>query len=116
MNLYNKLARNPRLFLSFTGMHLHSFKELLPLFEQAYFKLELKRKERLVRTGRKRKRAAGAGKPFSNDLTNRLLMLLTDHSLLRPNACTCVNRLRAISESGFAFCSARSSCSASFTN
>jgi len=81
MNLYNKLARNPRLFLSFTGMHLHTFKELLPLFEQAYLKLELKRKETLVTTGRKRKRAAGAGKPFSNDLSNRLLMLLIYYRL-----------------------------------
>lgn len=81
MNLYNKLARNPKLFLSFTGMHLHTFKELLPLFEQAYLKLELKRKETLVTTGRDRKRAAGAGKPFSNDLTNRLLMLLIYYRL-----------------------------------
>ena len=69
MNLYNKLARNPKLFLSFTGMHLHTFQELLPQFEQAYLQLEIQRKERLLRTGRTRKRAAGAGKPFSNDLT-----------------------------------------------
>ena len=81
MNLYNKLARNPKLFLSFTGMHLHTFQELLPQFEQAYIKLEIQRKKRLVRTGRKRKRAAGAGKPFSNDLTNRLLMLLIYYRL-----------------------------------
>jgi hypothetical protein len=81
MNLYNKLARNPKLFLSFTGMHLHTFQELLPLFEQAYLQLEIRRKERLVRTGGNRKRAAGAGKPFSNDLTNRLLMLLIYYRL-----------------------------------
>jgi hypothetical protein len=81
MNLYNKLARNPKLFLSFTGMHLHTFQELLPLFEQAYLQLEIQRKKRLVRTGHNRKRAAGAGKPFSNDLTNRLLMLLIYYRL-----------------------------------
>jgi hypothetical protein len=81
MNLYNKLARNPKLFLSFTGMHLHTFQELLPLFEQAYSQLEKRRKETLVGTGRKRLRAAGAGKHFSNDLTNRLLMLLIYYRL-----------------------------------
>lgn len=81
MNLYNKLARNPKLFLSFTGMHLHIFQELLPQFEQAYSQLEKQRKETLVRTGRDRVRAAGAGKPFSNDLTNRLLMLLVYYRL-----------------------------------
>ena len=81
INLYTKLARNPKLFLSFTGMHLHTFQELLPQFEQAYLQLEIRRKERLLRTGRNRKRAAGAGKPFSNDLTNRLLMLLIYYRL-----------------------------------
>lgn len=75
MDFYTKLARRPTLFLSVTGMHLHSFQELLPQFEQAFLKLEAQRKCKTVRSSTDRQRAAGGGRAFNNDLANRLLML-----------------------------------------
>jgi hypothetical protein len=81
MDFYTKLARRPKLFLSTTGMHLHTFQELLPQFEQAFLKLEAERKGKTVRTAADRQRAAGAGRAFNNDLANRALMLLVYYRL-----------------------------------
>ena len=81
MNFYSKLARNPKMFLSVTGMHLHTFQELLPQFEQSFLKLESERKLKTVRTASQRKRSAGGGRAFNNDLSNRLLMLLVYYRL-----------------------------------
>jgi DDE superfamily endonuclease len=81
MDFYTKLARRPKLFLSVTGMHLHSFQDLLPQFEQAFLKLEAERKGKTVRTSADRQRAAGAGRAFNNDLANRAMMLLVYYRL-----------------------------------
>src|ERR1044071_3390826 len=81
MDFYIKLARQPKLFLSVTGMHLHTFQELLPHFEQAFLKLEAARKCKSVRTSADRQRLAGAGRAFNNDLANRALMLLVYYRL-----------------------------------
>lgn len=50
MDFYTKLARRPQLFLSVTGMHLHTFQNLLPQFEQAFLKRKAERKLKTVRT------------------------------------------------------------------
>lgn len=81
MDFYTKLARRPKLFLSVTGVPLHTFQELLPQFEQAFLTLEAERKAKTVRTSADRQRAAGAGHPFNNDLANRALMLLVYYRL-----------------------------------
>lgn len=81
MNFYSKLARNPKMFLSVTGMHLHTFQELLPQFQQAFLNLESQRKLKTVRTALDRKRSVGGGRAFNNDLSNRLLMLLVYYRL-----------------------------------
>lgn len=81
MDFYTKLARRPKLFLSVAGMHLHTFQELLPQFEQAFLTLEAERKCKTVRTASLRQRAAGAGRAFNNDLANRALMLLVYYRL-----------------------------------
>jgi hypothetical protein len=81
MDFYTKLARSPKLFLSVTGMHLHTFHQLLPQLAQAFLKLEAERKLKTVRTALDRQRAAGAGRSFGNDLANRSLMLLVYYRL-----------------------------------
>jgi hypothetical protein len=81
MNFYIKLARNPKMFLSVTGMHLHTFQELLPQFEQAFLKLDSERKLKTVRAASKRIRSVGGGRAFNNDLANRILMLLLYYRL-----------------------------------
>jgi hypothetical protein len=81
MDFYNKLARSPKLFLSVTGMHLHTFEKLLPQFQKAFLRLEAERKGKTIRTGADRQRAAGAGRAFNNDLANRTLMLLVYYRL-----------------------------------
>lgn len=81
MDFYRKLARNPKMFLSVTGIHLHTFEGLLPAFEQAFLKLDGDRKLKTVRHQTDRKRAAGGGRTFNNDLANRLLMLLIYYRL-----------------------------------
>ena len=81
MDFYTKLARRPKLFLSVTGMHLHTFQELLPQFELAFLKLQARRKSKTVRTSADRKRAQGGGRAFNNDLANRALMLLVYYRL-----------------------------------
>ena len=81
MDFYTKLARRPKLFLSVTGRHLHTFQELLPQFEQAFLKLQAQRKSKTVRTSADRQRAAGGGRAFNNDLANRALRLLVYYRL-----------------------------------
>lgn len=80
MDLYKKLKRNPKQFLAFTGMHLHTFEELLPAFELAFLQLEQLRKAKTVRSPATRQRQIG-GNTFQNDLPNRLLMLLVYYRL-----------------------------------
>jgi DDE superfamily endonuclease len=81
MDLYKKLKRNPKQFLAFTGMHVHTFADLLPDFEHAFLKLEQQRKAQTVRSQADRKRRPGGGKTFQNDLPNRLLMVLVYYRL-----------------------------------
>lgn len=81
MTFYNKLSGKPKQFLSFTGMNLHQFQELLPRFEEAFEQLEQSRKATVVRTKEKRQRAAGGGAKFANSLEDRLLMLLVYYRL-----------------------------------
>ncbi|MGH9898425.1 MAG: transposase family protein [Pyrinomonadaceae bacterium] len=81
MDFYSKLARKPKMFLSVTGMNIHSFQHLLPHFEAAFLKLERHRKKSNVRTGSARQRRIGGGRCFNNDLANRLLMLLLYYRL-----------------------------------
>lgn len=81
MDLYKRLKRNPKQFLAFTGMHLYTFEDLLPQFEQAFLNLERERKARTVRSRNARLRQPGGGKAFQNDLSNRLLMLLLYYRL-----------------------------------
>ena len=81
MDFYTKLARKPQTFLAVTGMQLHTFKKLLPQFEAAYLKLDAQRKQKTVRSGSTRLRPLGGGRPFNNDLANRLLMPLLYYRL-----------------------------------
>ena len=81
MSLYTKLSRQPKLFLSVTGMNCHQFQTLLPQFTEVYDKLEHKRKRKVVRTGRKRLRRIGGGAPFNNAVADRLLTLLLYYRL-----------------------------------
>jgi hypothetical protein len=76
MDFYTRLARKPKTFLTVTGMQLHTFQKLMPQFEAAYLRLEAQHKQKTVRTGSTRLRPAGGGRPFNNDLANRLLMPL----------------------------------------
>ena len=76
MDFYNRLKRNPKQFLAFTGMHLHTFEALYPQFKQAFLKLEQDRKAKTVRSQCDRQRQIGGGNAFQNDLPNRLLLLL----------------------------------------
>jgi hypothetical protein len=81
MNFYEKLKRNPKQFLSFTGMHLYIFEDLLPEFEQAFLQLDQQRKAKTVRSQTARRRCQGGGNAFQNDFPNRLLMLLLYYRL-----------------------------------
>ncbi len=81
MALYNKLSREPKQFLTLTGMNLHQFQALLPRFTRAYGKLERRRKPRVVRNGQKRQCRAEGGAQFANDVPDRLLMLLLYYRL-----------------------------------
>ena len=112
MDLYKKLKRNPKQFLAFTGMHLHTFEGLLPEFELAFLQLEQQRKAKTVRSQSDRQRQIGGGKAFQNDLPNRLLMLLLYYRLyltqefmtLFFNAanksliCRCISSMREVFE------------------
>lgn len=81
MSLYRKLARQPKLFLSVTGMNFHQFQALLPKFEKVSDKLEKQRKRKVIRTGKKRQRQIGGGAQFANSVPDRLLMLLLYYRL-----------------------------------
>jgi len=81
MSLYRKLSRNPKQFLSLTGMNLHQFQELLPQFEADFERIEQNRKASVVRTKAKRQRAAGGGAKFANIFEDRLMMLLVYYRL-----------------------------------
>src|SRR5215210_2738471 len=81
MSLYHKLSRQPKLFLSITGMNLHQFQTLLPRLEKISEKLERRRKKRVIVTGKKRLRGIGGGAQFANSLPDRLLMLLLYYRL-----------------------------------
>jgi len=81
MDLYNKLQRNSKQFLAFTGMHLHTFQDLLPQFQQAFDDLQHQRKRQTVRFQSDRFRQPGGGRAFHNDLANRLLMVLVYYRL-----------------------------------
>jgi len=81
MSLYRKLSRNPKQFLTVTGMNLHQFQELLPQFQQAFDKQERKRKVVVVKTKQKRQRRIGGGSPFAHELSDQLLMLLIYYRL-----------------------------------
>ncbi len=81
MSLYRKLSRNPKQFLTVTGMNLHQFQELLPNFQHAFDRQEKKRKAVVVKTKAKRKRLAGGGSQFAHELSDRLLMVLIYYRL-----------------------------------
>jgi DDE superfamily endonuclease/Helix-turn-helix of DDE superfamily endonuclease len=81
MSLYRKLSRNPKQFLTVSGMNLHQFQALLPEFHQAFERQEQKRKAVVVKTKTERKRRAGGGSQFAHELADRLLMLLIYYRL-----------------------------------
>jgi len=81
MSLYRKLGRNPKQFLTVTGMNLHQFQELLPQFKKAFDKQERKRKSVVVKTKTARRRRAGGGCKFKHPLEEQLLMLLIYYRL-----------------------------------
>lgn len=81
MSLYCKLARQPKQFLSLTGMNLHQFQELLPQFKAAFEEFEQRRKEQVVTSGAQRRRAPGGGARFAHQLEDRLLMALLYYRL-----------------------------------
>lgn len=81
MSFYPILARNPKQFLSCSGMPLALFEQYLPQFEAAFRSCEENRKTRVVRTGKVRMRASGGGGKFAHALADRLLMLLLYYRL-----------------------------------
>ena len=81
MTLYRKLSRNPKQFLTVTGMNLHQFQALLPQFAQAFAQQEQNRKALVVKTRAVRQRGAGGGSKFAHELTDRMLMLLIYYRL-----------------------------------
>jgi len=81
MSLYRKLIKNPKQFLTVTGMNLHQFQELLPEFKSTFAKQEQKRKSVVVKTKRERKRHAGAGSQFVREIEDQLLILLIYYRL-----------------------------------
>ena len=81
MSLYRKLSRNPKQFLTITGMNLLQFQELLPEFNRAFDRQEQYRKSVVVKTKTKRQRRAGGGSQFKHPLEEQLLMLLIYYRL-----------------------------------
>lgn len=72
MLTYNKLAKKPRAFQSFTGVSVQQFDFLSSEIKKEYRITEQKR----LLSGRKRERKIGAGRRFSLPLKDRLVMLL----------------------------------------
>lgn len=68
---YTVLSRNPSHFRNFSGLELQEFNTLNQKITENYNSYEQKRLQR-----ENRKRAIGAGHPFNQSLTDRLLMLL----------------------------------------
>jgi len=81
MTLYRKLSRNPKQFLTVTGMNLHQFQALLPKFTRTFEEQEHKRKAFVVKTKAARRRSAGGGSQFTHALADRMLMLLIYYRL-----------------------------------
>jgi len=73
---YVTLSKNPEHFRNFTGLKIEEFNTLNQQITQKYPKYEQKRLHR-----NNRKRAIGAGHPFKQNLTNRLLILLLYYHL-----------------------------------
>ena len=71
MLAFKKLAGNARRFKMLTGMSLQEFEFLLVKVERAYPEEERKRLSK-----RPRQRGIGAGRRFSLNLRNRVLLLL----------------------------------------
>jgi len=74
MFVYESLARYPSAFRSLTGMTPAEFDSLLTAFRAA--QQRLRAQQATTRTGKARRRAAGAGHPFRHDDRHRLLMAL----------------------------------------
>ena len=97
-----RLARKPEAFERLTGLSVAKFSGLLTAVEPLWTEAERKRLSR-----RERKRAIGAGTPYSLPLCDRLLMLLiyyrtyVSHAFLGfmfhlddSNVGRCINRLK----------------------
>jgi len=74
---YAKLARNPSMFRSFTGLEVSELDSLYERVESRYSKFE---ERRLSRPDRKKEVGEG-GRPFKLELRDRLLMLLVYYRL-----------------------------------
>ena len=74
---YTKLARNPSMFRSFTGLEVSEFDSLYGMVESGYDEFE---RRRLSRPDRKKDVGEG-GRPFKLGLRDRLLMLLIYYRL-----------------------------------
>lgn len=81
MNLYQKLARKPKQFLTLTGIELSEFERLLPALQAADEQQQIVRKVLTVRQARTRQRQPGGGAPYGNDFPARCLMLLLYYRL-----------------------------------
>ena len=77
MLTYAKLAKDPSLFRTFTGLEVSEFDSLHEKIESKYGEFEEKR---LARPGRKKDVGEG-GRPFKLGLDDRLLMLLVYYRL-----------------------------------
>ncbi len=73
MITFERVAARPSVLSSLTGFNLAEFEALYQDFAAFYAK---DRQDSLTRTGKPRKRAAGAGAKFSQDARTRLLMAL----------------------------------------
>jgi len=76
MLTYSKLVKKPKIFRTFTGLTVEEFDDLYAKIESKYQEYEVKRLQR-----KDRKRALGAGRKFSLELIDRLLMLLVYYRL-----------------------------------
>src|SRR5213594_932190 len=75
MITYEKLSQHPSAFRSMTGFHPEAFASLLCAFAAAHAK-RCSTAPITKRGHKPRQRAPGAGRRFSHDLTDRLLMAL----------------------------------------
>jgi hypothetical protein len=77
---YEKLARKPKVFRTFTGLTVEQGNVLYTKIEQQYPKQERKRLG-----SKKRKRAIGAGRKFKRSVRDRMLMALMYYRLYITN-------------------------------